>query len=549
MAKQTEKILVADDDPDVIDLIAQQVLVPQGYPVATAKDGPSALQMALKVQPDIIITAVELPGLSGRDLMTALQSQGFHSIVIATGPKGSEQHMLQAFRLGAKDYLTKPIREAELVTTIDRALEELRLRREREQLAGKLSLANQQLERRIKELTTLFGIGKAVTAITDLNQLFLRLMDGALYVTEAEIGWLSQVEDGGGKLILRASKNLPPLAGVKLNQPWDDGLSSLLLLSGEGITIGGEPLAKMRAGQIVKAAAAMPIKVKDQTLGVMVVGNKTGRPFTERDQAMLSAVADYASIALVNVRLFQELEERARTFQKSYEQLSKGSQQKDDRMLRIGRDMRTPLMQLRQAIEETANPGTGALNPRKSEALRTAFDRLEALMRLADNMAILSEPSTRPPNPRPIDLAEAAKQSIARLSVEAQRAHISLVTDLPAFTLKAAADATQLGRVLDNLIDNAIRFSPQGAQVTVRVRDGGDGSVQVAVVDKGIGIAADRLPLVWDKFYQVDPTRKSAGPGLGLAAVKQVVEAHGGKVWAESEPGQGSTFYFSLVKL
>jgi len=131
MPRQNEKILVVDDDPDVLKLVAQQVLAPQGYQVGTAADGNTALQLALKMSPDILIVSLNLPGLSGKDLLAALRSQGFESIIIATGPKGSEHDALQAFRLGAKDYLTKPLREAELVSSIDHALEEVRLRRER----------------------------------------------------------------------------------------------------------------------------------------------------------------------------------------------------------------------------------------------------------------------------------------------------------------------------------------------------------------------------------------------------------------------------------
>src|SRR6185436_12386943 len=143
----------------------------------------------------------------------------------------------------------------------------------------------------------------------------MRLLEGALFVTEAELGWIVLAEEGTGKLILRAGKNLPNLNIIKINQPWDDGISSLLMLA-------GEPLARMRAGQVVKAAAAVPLKAKEQVLGVIVVGNKSGKPFSDRDQALLSAVADYASIALVNAHLFQALETRAHLLQNSYDELS-----------------------------------------------------------------------------------------------------------------------------------------------------------------------------------------------------------------------------------
>ncbi len=391
MPKQIEKILVAEGDADVLDLIAQQVLVPLGYPVATAQNGPAALQSALKLQPDIIVAALDLPGRSAFDLLTALRSQKSHSLVIVLGPKGSENHMLHSFRLGAKDFLIKPIREAELVTALDRALDELRLRREREQLAHKLTAANQQLEKRLKELTTLFGIGKAVTAITDLTQLFSRLLEGALLVTESDVGWLLLTEEGGaGKLILRATKNVPPLAGLKLNQPWDDGLSPLLVLSGEGIHIAGEPLAKMAAGQIVKAAVASPIKAKDRVMGVLVTGHKAGRPFTDRDQAMLSAVADYASIALVNARLFQELETRARALQKSYDELARGG---SPEMVAKLKEVTGWLLQLRTSLDAVLRGEIGPLTHRQAEALRLIADRLEAARRSAD--ALTAAPSAQ----------------------------------------------------------------------------------------------------------------------------------------------------------
>ena len=384
MPKQLEKILVADPDPEVLTLVAQQVLEPQGYQVTTAADGPAALQVALRLTPDIIITALELPGLSGRDLMTALRSQGFESVVIATGAKGAESSAMQAFRLGAKDYLTKPLREAELTASLDRALQELRLRREREQLAQKLSQTNQQLEKRVKELTTLYGIGKAVTAITDLNQLLGRLVEGALFVTEAEIGWLLLAEENANRLMLKAAKNLPPpaLSGIKLGQPWDDGLSSLLMLSGEGITLAGEPLAKMRAGQVVKSACAAPIKAKNQVMGVITVGNKSGQPFTERDQAMLSAVADYASVALVNAHLFQALEERAHSLQDAYDNVIQGAQQRDALIQKLGREMAAPLQKTRDTLEILARGAAGPLKAPQGELLRSALEQLEAMRKL-----------------------------------------------------------------------------------------------------------------------------------------------------------------------
>jgi transcriptional regulator with GAF, ATPase, and Fis domain len=161
------------------------------------------------------------------------------------------------------------------------------------------------------------------------------------------------------------------------------------------MTLAGEPLLKMRAGQVVKAAAAVPIKAKNQVMGVIAVGNKTGKPYTERDQAMLSAVADYASIALVNARLFQALEERARTLQQSYDALAIASS--DEKAVAViqntARELSGPLTQARSAVEHLMRGGAGSLTPQLVEALRATLERLDTLQRMVEHMAQVSAPA------------------------------------------------------------------------------------------------------------------------------------------------------------
>ncbi len=406
--KPSEKILVVDDDPDVLDLVVQQVLAPQGYQVLTAHDGASALQSALQDAPDLVITSLELPGLSGRDVMAALRSQGYDTTLIATGPRGADSQALQAFRLGARDYLGKPLREAEVVAGIDRALAEVRLRRERGQLAGKLAAANQQLERRVRELTTLAGIGKAVTAVTNLTPLFARLLDAGLYVTEAEVGWLVLAEENSNKLVLRAGKNLPALSTIRINQPWDDGISSLLMLSGEGLILSGSALAKLRAGQVIKSAVAVPLKAKDKVIGVFVAGNRSGKPFTERDQAMLSAVADYAVIALINGWLFQAMEARVQNLQRAYDDQVGANLKKDADVEATAQRLKAPLAQMRATLAPLANGEFGGISARQAEMLHSVLDRLATLEGQIDALRRRA-PATTPTGTAPGNGAPASR--------------------------------------------------------------------------------------------------------------------------------------------
>jgi len=327
---QRGRVLIVDDDPDVLDLLSRQVLQPLGYIVATADDGGAAIQQAFNFAPDLILASLTLRGLSGKDLLVALRSQGMEVPMLVTAPEGMEADAVQAFRLGARDYLVKPLREAEVVAAVERALNEVRLRSERQQLAEQLAESNRELERHVRELTTLYGIGKAVTSTTNQTQLFSKLMESSLYVTEADMGWVLLAEGKEQHLVLRAQRNLPPPIASRLHQLWDDGVSSLVMLSGETLNIYGEGLAQFKLARFGKSALIAPIKVRDQPIGVISVARREHRPFSERNQAMLEAVADYASISLVNARLFQALEARAQRLQRVVEESQAGSQVRAD---------------------------------------------------------------------------------------------------------------------------------------------------------------------------------------------------------------------------
>jgi two-component system NtrC family sensor kinase len=383
-----ERVLVVDEDPDVLDLLERQVLEPMGYVVATADDAGAAIQQALNFSTDLIIASLMLPGLSGKDLLVALRSQGMDVPMLVTAPEGMEGAAVQAFRLGARDYLSKPLREAEVVAAVERALNDVRLRHERTQLADELAESNRQLERRVRELTTLYGIGKAVTSTTNQNQLFAKLMEGSQYVTEANLGWLLLQEENSDQLVLRAQKNLPPALAGKLHQVWDDGVSSLVMLSGESLSIHGEGLGQFKLARFGKAALLAPIKVRDQAIGVVCVARQESRPFGQREQAMLEAVADYASISLVNARLFQALEERARHLQRVLDQAGGAANSE------AAADLRQTLVVVQQQLTRAA--GEDEVSHMR-EALDSARRTIEELMRRLSAAAVReADPGVEP---------------------------------------------------------------------------------------------------------------------------------------------------------
>jgi signal transduction protein with GAF and PtsI domain len=180
--------------------------------------------------------------------------------------------------------------------------------------------------------------------------------------------------------VLRAQRNLPPALASKLHQPWDDGVSSLVMLSSEALSIHGEGLGQFKLARFGKAALLAPIKVRDQAIGVICVARQESRPFTEREQAMLEAVADYASISLVNARLFLALEARARHLQRVLDKTggATGSEMASD--LRQG--LASVDQELGRAVEES-----------DLAILRASLDT--ARRKLAELMRRLSEAALR----------------------------------------------------------------------------------------------------------------------------------------------------------
>ncbi|MDD5447810.1 MAG: ATP-binding protein, partial [Actinomycetota bacterium] len=145
----------------------------------------------------------------------------------------------------------------------------------------------------------------------------------------------------------------------------------------------------------------------------------------------------------------------------------------------------------------------------------------------------------------PLDIGEVVKDTAKRLEAQVRRGGLSLVMDIPSDLPKALADKERVEQVLVNLLHNAIKFTPPGGRIEISAKTEGD-SVLISVADTGIGIPPDDLSRIFERFYKADKARAGGGTGLGLAIAKHTVEAHGGKIWAESTEGGGSTFSFTL---
>jgi len=131
------------------------------------------------------------------------------------------------------------------------------------------------------------------------------------------------------------------------------------------------------------------------------------------------------------------------------------------------------------------------------------------------------------------------------MKLQAQRAGLEMVVDCPSGTPSILADQPRLEQVMVNLLHNAIKFTPAGGRISIHLESSGSEAL-FTVQDTGPGITEEDLPRIFERFYKADRARTSGGTGLGLAIARHLVEAHGGRIWAESQVGRGSTFRFSI---
>lgn len=210
----------------------------------------------------------------------------------------------------------------------------------------------------------------------------------------------------------------------------------------------------------------------------------------------------------------------------------------------IAHELRTPLSNIRGYLEAMRD---GVILPELS-TIASLHDEALTLARMVDELQelTLAEAGQLKLNSQPIELAEVVSRAVSLCELQAGSKGLNLATTLPADLPPLCADAERIEQVLRNLLNNAINHTSAGEIRIAACQRGNE--VEIRVSDTGCGIDPAHLPYVFERFYRADPSRARAtgGAGLGLAIVKQLVEAHGGKVAVQSEPGQGTTFSFTL---
>lgn len=304
-----ERLLVIDDSKEARDFL-EDFLCNNGYSVLTAHDGEEGLRRALNETPDLILADMQMPKMTGLEVIAALKREGRDIPVIFLTVHGSEELAVQAFRLGARDYVPKPYEPHVILESIERAMREVRLRKERDHLTDQLLQANQTLQRQLQAINTLYTIGKSVTSLLDLEQVLARVVEAATFMARAEEGSLMLLDEPSGELYLRAAKNVDERVARGLRLRVDDSLAGRVVNTGKPVLLADEGLKKITTAYLVKTLLMVPLRVPDRgVIGVLVVANRVSeRAFSEHDLYLLSALADYAAVAIDNASLVTNLQ-------------------------------------------------------------------------------------------------------------------------------------------------------------------------------------------------------------------------------------------------
>jgi two-component system sensor histidine kinase BaeS len=268
------------------------------------------------------------------------------------------------------------------------------------------------------------------------------------------------------------------------------------------------------------------------------------RPIRELTAAT-RALADGETAQVVPVRSNDELGELAESFNRMNEQLARSMKQRRQMTADIAHELRTPLSVI-IGHADGIHDGVLPLSMDTVEIIRDEATRLEGLVEDLRTLS-LSDAGELSLNKEPLSPATLLNDAKQHFSVRALQKKITLNVDVDESLPGIQVDPARMMQVLGNILENAIRHTPENGEIALRATQTKD-AIQISVQDSGEGLPADEAAHIFDRFYRVDPSRQreSGGSGLGLAISKSIIEGHGGKIWAESEKERGLTVYISL---
>jgi signal transduction histidine kinase len=419
-----------------------------------------------------------------------------------------------------------------------------------------VAMANAQLYENLRtsldRLTRLMKVGAAISQELDLDALLRVISQTTSQLLVAERSTVFIVDRARGELWSRVAEGMNR---EEIRIPLSSGIAGAVAQTGTPVRISEayadprfNPDVDKRTGYHTRNMLCAPMRnLRGQVIGVFQVLNKRGGDFGHLDEQLLASLSSQAAVAVENAQLHEQVQE-------SLTQLQALDRMKSDFLNAISHELRTPLAPILGYTEILLSGGMGALPTTATRGVQAIAESGKRLLTLIESLLafIRLDQGEVALHRETVDLVPLVTAAVESFRKRAAERKLTFTLAIPPGLPGVLADPQELAIALNHLIDNAIKFTPAGGAVTVRAEPetdpDGRPAVALVVKDTGIGIPVEEHVKVFDRFYQIDGslTRQYGGVGIGLAVVKQVIEAHGTRLLLESEPGKGSTFRFSL---
>jgi two-component system, NtrC family, sensor histidine kinase KinB len=496
------RVLLVDDDEDVREGLAA-LLHEDGFAVSTAPGGEAALVQATHALPDVVLTDLQMLPIDGVELCRRLHQIDHDLPVIVMTGSSDERSMSESLRMGAEDYLIKPLQYEAVLRCVDRAI----VRR-----AAKLE--KEALHRTLNERLVLSSIREQEHAEGEaqqraqLNTLLENLKEGVVIANPS--GRVLMTNDAGRAILGFGDEDLSSVTALNSVEAHD--------LEGRPLGREAHPLMRALRGEQFVDYEVLRIRPNGERRRVVSTGTSV------RDDSGHVALAIVVFRDVTELRLLE--------------------QQRDEYVALISHDLRSPLNGVLIFVE-----GMKRSMEQKGLAVNLADRAARNVMRMKAMLEELTEAATLESHGVALkrvacDLRELVAGVVDSMGdAGARRITIDADDGSPYVVL---ADASRLDRVLANLLTNALKYSAEDAPVCARFARR-ESEIDLEVIDRGIGIAPESVKMLFDRYYRtVGGEARAAGLGLGLYIARLIVEAHGGRIDVSSEVGNGSTFRVTL---
>lgn len=552
-------VLIAEDN-DTIRKLLSKLLIKNGYAVEAVDNGLDAKKKLAVTEYDLLLSDILMPGLDGIELLKEVRDNfGDIPVILITGNQSIE-NAKEAIRWGAFDYLTKPFNDLTIILhSVNRAVMKSRLQKEKQNLVNELDRKNIHLKNIVRELDRknarldllvydlewAMKMGNVTTQGTSIDEIIDGVTESIFEIFNVCL-WGVLLYRPKGKSIIKMFRTRSPFHLMKENLVKtvlvDFAKSTATVLKRDDCEVyvadeifSDKPLMEKRYHSV-------PLRIGDKVSGLLFMLASLKEGFEKSKTHTLSLISNQMAAAVESTFLFEQLENRNR-------ELKELSEFKDEVLGIAAHDLRSPISAIEMSATLIKDFADKMTEDEKDEAIVGIVDKSKHMITMLNELLDISviESGNLILKKKLIPFGSVVADNYQQVVPLARSKNIEIVCNIPENTPEVELDRNKIGEVLNNLLTNAIKYTKKGGDVSVDV-ELFDGKVQVCVTDTGLGIKEKELSKLFKKFSKTSakPTAGETSTGLGLAIAKKIVELHGGNIWAESEYGKGSRFYFTI---